>query len=260
MTTTYLFQLLPAPGHPLDLASAIAALEAQRPLAHLPKRLWKLPLGTVSVEVPKGSDDSYILFRAPLGSPAALLQQAASELETIARELCGAARLDGMLVMLDLEEQRAQGFYRAEEALGLLGARYPLEHLPERVWRLDAGEVGVVPRTEEGRTSALEVQVPLSDRDPIVNECLFRASAAARASGLVLWDPQLNRAVADGDQGAVLEHFRRLAAYSGDLCGTPGLAGLTPPARMPAWARAVRWLFLAWFLAALIVHCLRRSG
>ncbi len=250
MSQHYLLHLQAAPERPFDAGVAMAALDAQRPVAFLPERRWKLPGLEIAVIVPRNSDDTVLSFRLPLGSTPGWIELLSSELEPVASAVRASLAVREGGVDLLFEERRAEGLFLVGEAMEQLATRHPLEPLPERDWRLEAGTVRVCPPDTRGRARGLELRVPLADRPRLIEEALRLAAAAAHEAGLLLWDPQLRRTVDAGDTPSVVREYLRLARFSGDVHWTPGLAGLTrePPPRSPL----ARWLWLVLGAAVLL--------
>lgn len=242
MSTHYLLHLQAAPERPFDAGVAMAALQAQRPVAFLPERRWQLPGEEIAVVVPRNGDDTVLAFRLPPGSPPERIETLSAELTPIAASLRATLARRGDGVDLLLEERRAEGLFLIDDAMEQLAMRHPLEPLPARDWRLEAGTVRVHPLDTRDRARGLELRVPLADQPRLVEEALRLTSAAAHEAGLIVWDPQLGTTVDASDAPPVVREYLRLARFSGDVLGTPGLAGLTgePPPR-----RATpRWLWL----------------
>ena len=108
---------------------------------------------------------------------------------------------------------------------GLRG-RHPVEEGPVRRWRLPKGELEVHLHLAGGQPAALELHVPLADKDELLRQAVHESAAVAEALGIVLYDPQLNRPVAPSDEEAVAAQFAKNARDVAEVVGVPGLTGL----------------------------------
>ncbi len=105
------------------------------------------------------------------------------------------------------------------------------------LWRFPAGDVVTWPLKESEVVRGLELKVPFSERTELLTQVLSAAVELARALGLRLVDPQLQRTVLEADAGAITDEFLRIARYAGQYYGigdalpmamTPGEEGLSP--------------------------------
>lgn len=249
---TYLLQLRAPPGVRIDRADAFLALANQAPLVASVERRWKLPEGEVAVLQPPGNDESLVWFQLPAGGEPRALVRARAELATVASELDADLREDGVRIELDFERHRAAGDFLVTPMLQLLAQRFPVEHLPERTWKLKSGSVAVEPID-----GALELSVPLLER-ACVQEALHLASVAARRAGLELFDPQLGRLVVESDEAEVVARFAQGArAQLGGLAEPPGPA---PDSSWMLLGKVLKVAFVLAMVAALVRSCLARGG
>lgn len=114
----------------------------------------------------------------------------------------------------------------ALSARGLTGA-------PEgaRQWRLSRGTVEVRPLVEGGKQVGTELRVPLSDQLDLIREVVEQGVLLAREASLRLVDPQLGKALREGDAEQVAAQYLATARYAGEMLGvSEALYASIPPA------------------------------
>jgi hypothetical protein len=140
------------------------------------------------------------------------------------------------------------------QARAALAARRPFDVMAPSRWQLAAGPLEVHPLDEAGKRLALELHVELAESDKQLREAVREATEAARASKLVVYDPQLNRPLSPADEDAVAEQFRRTTRYAGEFGAVPGLAGIGVPPPVPGLKVQTR--VMLWVIGALVVMLL----
>ncbi len=98
-------------------------------------------------------------------------------------------------------------------------------------WRLKSGPVEVLPLREGGRQVATELRLGLSDDLSLIRELVSEGVQVAAAGEVLLFDPQLCRAVASREDGGVAEQYLRTAKYAGEMMGVQEALGASysPP-------------------------------
>lgn len=115
----------------------------------------------------------------------------------------------------------------------------------QRTWRLTRTAVELGPVREGGVQVATELRLPLSESGEPARELVVEAALVAREAGVLLFDPQLMRALSEADAEAVAEQYLRTARWAGEMLGLPEAVTASYPAvESPGMSAGVKTLLI----------------